>query len=93
FLKWLRTSKRGSFERPLWFERARLDARIAARVGRRDRAVSAACNEAVPKGKIENKKSGYSVGPYLLFFFLFVILGSGLFQIIKAAKGGGPFSS
>ncbi|CBJ27102.1 expressed unknown protein [Ectocarpus siliculosus] len=39
----------------------------------------------VPKGKIENKKTGYAVGPCLLFFFLFVVLGSSLFQVLKAA--------
>ncbi|CAN0264285.1 unnamed protein product [Pylaiella littoralis] len=41
----------------------------------------------VPKGKIENKNSGYSVGPCLLFFFLFVVVGSTVFQILKVASG------
>lgn len=37
----------------------------------------------VPKGKIEDKGKGYSVGPCLLFFFLFVVVGSTIFQILK----------
>ncbi|CAM9133429.1 unnamed protein product [Choristocarpus tenellus] len=37
----------------------------------------------VPKGKIDSKKNGYSVGPCLLVFFVFVIVGSSVFAILK----------
>ncbi|CAN0212357.1 unnamed protein product [Ascophyllum nodosum] len=46
----------------------------------------------VPRGKVDNKSTGYSVGPWLLAFFLFVVVGSSIFQILRSAKGGGPFS-
>lgn len=41
----------------------------------------------VPKGKIENKGKGYTVGPCLLFFFLFVVVGSSIFQILRVSGG------
>jgi|TARA_B110000977_G_scaffold63270_1_gene86025 hypothetical protein len=37
-----------------------------------------------------NAKSGFSVGPVMLGFFIFVVIGSSLLQIIKTATSGGP---
>ena len=38
----------------------------------------------------EKSKYGFSVGPVMLGFFIFVIIGSSLLQIIKTATSGGP---
>ncbi|KAG9144587.1 hypothetical protein Leryth_010804 [Lithospermum erythrorhizon] len=35
------------------------------------------------------KGSNYPVGPILLGFFIFVVIGSSLFQIIRTASTGG----
>ncbi|KAL9257641.1 Stress-associated endoplasmic reticulum protein 2-like protein [Drosera capensis] len=35
------------------------------------------------------KESNYPVGPVLLGFFVFVVIGSSLFQIIRTATSGG----
>ncbi|XP_057960993.1 uncharacterized protein LOC131153003 [Malania oleifera] len=35
------------------------------------------------------KGNGYPVGPILLGFFIFVVIGSSLFQIIRTATSGG----
>ncbi|RAL38646.1 unnamed protein product [Cuscuta campestris] len=35
------------------------------------------------------KASNYPVGPILLGFFVFVVIGSSLFQIIRTATSGG----
>ncbi|KAI4343401.1 hypothetical protein L6164_010753 [Bauhinia variegata] len=35
------------------------------------------------------KGQDYPVGPVLLGFFFFVVIGSSLFQIIRTATGGG----
>ncbi|XP_059655089.1 uncharacterized protein LOC132302251 [Cornus florida] len=35
------------------------------------------------------KGSNYHVGPIVLGFFMFVVIGSSLFQIIRTATGGG----
>uniref|UniRef100_A0A2P2QPU0 Stress-associated endoplasmic reticulum protein 2-like n=1 Tax=Rhizophora mucronata TaxID=61149 RepID=A0A2P2QPU0_RHIMU len=46
------------------------------------------------RGSIESTtKKGYDypVGPILLGFFIFVVVGSSLFQIIRMATGGGIF--
>ena len=38
----------------------------------------------------EKSKYGFSVGPVMLGFFIFVVIGSSLLQIIKTATSGGP---
>ncbi|KAK8655590.1 hypothetical protein V6N13_108164 [Hibiscus sabdariffa] len=43
---------------------------------------------AVPETTIK-KGNDYPVGPVLLGFFIFVVIGSSLFQIIRTATGGG----
>ncbi|KAF8390656.1 hypothetical protein HHK36_025183 [Tetracentron sinense] len=35
------------------------------------------------------KGNGYPVGPVVLGFFVFVVIGSSLFQIIRTATSGG----
>ncbi|KAK9080554.1 hypothetical protein SSX86_000312 [Deinandra increscens subsp. villosa] len=35
------------------------------------------------------KKDSYPVGPIVLGFFIFVVIGSSLFQIIRTATSGG----
>ncbi|KAD2806094.1 hypothetical protein R6Q57_020863 [Mikania cordata] len=35
------------------------------------------------------KKDSYPVGPIVLGFFVFVVIGSSLFQIIRTATSGG----
>ncbi|XP_043700235.1 probable stress-associated endoplasmic reticulum protein [Telopea speciosissima] len=42
----------------------------------------------VPKA-ITKKGNNYPVGPLVLGFFLFVVIGSSLFQIIRRAASGG----
>ncbi|PIN22483.1 putative membrane protein [Handroanthus impetiginosus] len=37
----------------------------------------------------KKKCSSYPVGPLLLGFFIFVVIGSSLFQIIRTATSGG----
>jgi hypothetical protein len=36
------------------------------------------------------KKNGFAVGPVMLGFFIFVVIGSSLLQIIRTASIGGP---
>ncbi|EQC38690.1 hypothetical protein SDRG_04385 [Saprolegnia diclina VS20] len=36
------------------------------------------------------RDAGYRVGPMLLGFFVFVIVGSSLLQILRAVQGTGP---
>ncbi|KAG6582010.1 Stress-associated endoplasmic reticulum protein 2 [Cucurbita argyrosperma subsp. argyrosperma] len=43
---------------------------------------------AVPETTTKKGKD-YPVGPLLLGFFVFVVIGSSLFQIIRTATGGG----
>ncbi|XAR64389.1 hypothetical protein NMG60_11024703 [Bertholletia excelsa] len=43
---------------------------------------------AVPE-TTSKKGINYSVGPVLLGFFIFVVIGSSLFQIIRTATSGG----
>ncbi|KAL0547372.1 hypothetical protein IC582_017303 [Cucumis melo] len=43
---------------------------------------------AVPETATKKGKD-YPVGPILLGFFVFVVIGSSLFQIIRTATGGG----
>lgn len=43
----------------------------------------------VPDGSAKNK-SQYAVGPVMLGFFIFVVIGSALLQIIRQATSGGP---
>ncbi|KAG6597676.1 stress-associated endoplasmic reticulum protein 2-like [Cucurbita pepo subsp. pepo] len=43
---------------------------------------------AVPETATKKGKD-YPVGPLLLGFFVFVVIGSSLFQIIRTATGGG----
>jgi len=43
----------------------------------------------VPDGSMK-PKSNYAVGPVLLGFFIFVVIGSSLLQIIRTATSGGP---
>ncbi|KAK3035880.1 hypothetical protein RJ639_033017, partial [Escallonia herrerae] len=43
---------------------------------------------AVPETVVK-KGDDYPVGPLLLGFFVFVVIGSSLFQIIRTATGGG----
>ena len=38
----------------------------------------------------EKSKYGFSVGPVMLGFFIFVVIGSSLLQIIKTPTSGGP---
>jgi hypothetical protein len=38
----------------------------------------------------QKSKYGFSVGPVMLGFFIFVVVGSSLLQIIKTATSGGP---
>ena len=40
----------------------------------------------VPVGKIADRDKGFTVGPILLGFFLFVVVGSSLVQIIRSAQ-------
>lgn len=40
----------------------------------------------VPKGKIETKQAGYAVGPCLLLFFIFVVVGSSIFEILRVSS-------
>ncbi|KAL2903687.1 Stress-associated endoplasmic reticulum protein 2 [Bienertia sinuspersici] len=42
----------------------------------------------VPETTVK-KGSDYPVGPVLLGFFVFVVIGSSLFQIIRTATSGG----
>nr|GEW50740.1 stress-associated endoplasmic reticulum protein 2-like [Tanacetum cinerariifolium] len=35
------------------------------------------------------KGNSYPVGPYMIGFFVFVVIGSSLFQIIRTATSGG----
>ncbi|CAA7387913.1 unnamed protein product [Spirodela intermedia] len=42
----------------------------------------------VPETTVK-KGTDYPVGPILLGFFIFVVIGSSLFQIIRMATGGG----
>ncbi|EFJ21773.1 hypothetical protein SELMODRAFT_270498 [Selaginella moellendorffii] len=44
---------------------------------------------AVPESSIK-KGNAYPVGPIVLGFFIFVVIGSALLQIIRTASGGGP---
>eukprot|EP00699_Malawimonas_sp_californiana_P000935 EC714598.1.p3 GENE.EC714598.1~~EC714598.1.p3 ORF type:complete len:68 (+),score=3.20 EC714598.1:83-286(+) len=44
----------------------------------------------VPETK-KAKAGGYTVGPILLGFFLFVVVGSSIVQIIRTATSGSPF--
>eukprot|EP00898_Chlorokybus_atmophyticus_P008826 jgi/Chlat1/8945/Chrsp94S08246 len=43
------------------------------------------------RGKVvtTKKQSNFTVGPVLLGFFLFVVVGSSIFQIIRTASSGG----
>ncbi|CAI0627335.1 unnamed protein product [Linum tenue] len=43
---------------------------------------------AVPEATAKKGKD-YPVGPFLLGFFIFVVIGSSLFQIIRTATSGG----
>ena len=43
-----------------------------------------------PKNK-KKKGTGSNVGPIMLGFFLFVVVGSALLQIIRTATSGAPF--
>ncbi|KAG7014659.1 Stress-associated endoplasmic reticulum protein 2 [Cucurbita argyrosperma subsp. argyrosperma] len=43
---------------------------------------------AVPETTLKKGKD-YPVGPLLLGFFVFVVIGSSLFQMIRTATGGG----
>ncbi|CAN1313544.1 Stress-associated endoplasmic reticulum protein 2, partial [Linum perenne] len=43
---------------------------------------------AVPETTAKKGKD-YPVGPFLLGFFIFVVIGSSLFQIIRTATSGG----
>ncbi|XP_022953939.1 probable stress-associated endoplasmic reticulum protein [Cucurbita moschata] len=43
---------------------------------------------AVPEKTLKKGKD-YPVGPLLLGFFVFVVIGSSLFQMIRTATGGG----
>ncbi|KAI6686704.1 hypothetical protein NL676_032617 [Syzygium grande] len=43
---------------------------------------------AVPETTVK-KGQDYPVGPILLGFFIFVVIGSSLFQIIRTATAGG----
>ncbi|XP_022142584.1 probable stress-associated endoplasmic reticulum protein [Momordica charantia] len=43
----------------------------------------------VPEQASSKKGYDYPVGPILLGFFLFVVIGSFLFQIIRTATSGG----
>jgi len=43
--------------------------------------------------KIRNKGKGLAVGPVLLGFFLFVVVGSALLQIIRTATSGNSMFS
>jgi len=42
----------------------------------------------VPIGLAAKREKGYAVGPILLGFFLFVVVGSSLLQIIQSVKSG-----
>ncbi|THU59387.1 hypothetical protein C4D60_Mb07t01640 [Musa balbisiana] len=42
----------------------------------------------VPETTVK-KGNGYPVGPVVLGFFIFVVIGSSLFQIIRTATSGG----
>lgn len=44
----------------------------------------------VPVGE-KKKEAGSPVGPILLGFFLFVVVGSALLQILRTATSGSPF--
>lgn len=44
----------------------------------------------VPQSDRAAAKTGYSVGPVALGFFLFVVVGSAILQIISAAQKGIP---
>nr|ABK21006.1 unknown [Picea sitchensis]ABK23293.1 unknown [Picea sitchensis]ABK25369.1 unknown [Picea sitchensis]ACN40951.1 unknown [Picea sitchensis] len=43
---------------------------------------------AVPETTVK-KASSYPVGPIVLGFFVFVVIGSSIFQIIRTASSGG----
>eukprot|EP00793_Prasinoderma_coloniale_P002164 PRCOL_00002672-RA len=43
----------------------------------------------VPASLSAKKQSPFTVGPVLLAFFLFVVVGSSLLQIIRTATSGG----
>ncbi|KAG6592968.1 Stress-associated endoplasmic reticulum protein 2, partial [Cucurbita argyrosperma subsp. argyrosperma] len=61
--------------------------RLADRkVGKFDRNITK--RGAVPETTVKKGKD-YPVGPLLLGFFIFVVIGSSLFQIIRTATGGG----
>tara|TARA_B110001450_G_scaffold79351_1_gene75294 strand:- start:342 stop:563 length:222 start_codon:yes stop_codon:yes gene_type:complete len=38
----------------------------------------------------EKSKYGFAVGPVMLGFFIFVVIGSSILQIIRSATSGGP---
>lgn len=44
----------------------------------------------VPPSDREKAKGGFKVGPLMLAFFLFVVAGSAVLQIISAAQRGLP---
>lgn len=44
----------------------------------------------VPESDRSKSKSGFKVGPLMLAFFLFVVAGSAILQIISAAQKGMP---
>ncbi|XP_076916302.1 uncharacterized protein LOC143575955 [Bidens hawaiensis] len=55
-----------------------------------DRKVNKFDKNIIRRGSVPRKgKSSYPVGPILLGFFVFVVIGSSLFQIIRTAKSGG----
>jgi hypothetical protein len=41
--------------------------------------------------KVTEKKEGNSLGPLVVGFFLFVVVGSAIFQIIRTAQSGKSF--
>merc|ERR1711934_135765 len=43
----------------------------------------------VPSGSASRKREGMSVGPVMITFFLIVVVGSSLVQIIRTAQTGG----
>jgi len=43
------------------------------------------------KVRVSEKKEGSSLGPLVIGFFLFVVVGSALFQIIRTAQSGRSF--
>ncbi|KAG2395627.1 probable stress-associated endoplasmic reticulum protein [Vigna umbellata] len=45
----------------------------------------------ISKKGSESTKKGYPVGPIVLGFFIFVVVGSSLFQIIRTASSRGMF--